>query len=93
MFCGLFYTYNTMLMVFLQFESIWVSLATYKVRSRSCQKFQILKCSILKKKQRPVSDAECPQESNDAICFFFCTWSRTPKITFDCMASPLGVML
>ena len=28
-------------------------------------------------KQRPVSDAECPQESNGAI--FFCTWSRTPQ--------------
>ena len=47
MFCGLFYTYNTMVMVFLQFESIWASLAT-RVRSRSCQKFQILKCLILK---------------------------------------------
>ena len=39
---------------------------SYKVRSRSCQKFKILKCLILKKR-RPVSDAECPQESNGAI--------------------------
>ena len=29
-------------------------------------------------KQRPVSDAEWPQDSNGAICFF-CTWSRTPQ--------------
>ena len=42
-------------------------------------------------KQRPVSDAECPQESNGAI--FFCTWAMAPKITFDCMTLPLGVML
>ena len=34
-----------MVMVFLQFESIWVSLAT-----RSGQKIQILKCLILKNK-------------------------------------------
>ena len=75
MFCGLFYTYNTMVMVFLQFESIWVSLAT---RLGQCQ-VKIPYFDMFNfEKQRPVSDAECPQESNSAICFF-CTWSRTHK--------------
>ena len=45
-------------------------------------------------KQRPISDAECPQESNGAI---FSVRGLNPppkkKITFDCMTSPLGVML
>ena len=43
-------------------------------------------------KQRHVSDAECPQESNGAICFSVHGLEH-PKITFDCMTSPLGVML
>ena len=43
-------------------------------------------------KQRPVSDAECPQESNGAICFSVRDLEQ-PKITFDCMTSPLVVIL
>ena len=49
MFCGLFYASNTMVMVFLQFESIWVSLATRSGQGH-VKKFQILKCLILKNK-------------------------------------------
>ena len=49
MFCGLFYTQNTMVMVFLQFESIWVSLATRSGQGH-VNKFQILKCLIKKTK-------------------------------------------
>ena len=43
-------------------------------------------------KNRPVSDAECPQESNGAICFSVSGLEPT-EIAFDCMTSPLGVML
>ena len=43
-------------------------------------------------KQRPVSDAEYPEESNGAICFSV-RCLEPPKITFDCMTSTLGVML
>ena len=43
-------------------------------------------------KQRPVSDAECSQESNGAICFSV-RGLEPQKIAFDCMTSPLGVML
>ena len=62
-----------MVMVFLLFESIWVSLA----RSRSCQKFQILKCLILKSKDLFLMQ----NVPGIQWChlFFFCTWSRTPK--------------
>ena len=42
--------------------------------------------------QRPVSDAECPQESNGVICFSARSL-EPPKTTFDCVTSPLGVML
>ena len=43
-------------------------------------------------KQRAVSDAEGPQDSNGAICFPV-RGLKPPKITFDCMTSPLVVML
>ena len=43
-------------------------------------------------KQRPVSDKKCPQECNGAICFSV-RGLEPPKITFDCMTSPLCVML
>ena len=43
-------------------------------------------------KQRTVSDVEYPQESNGAICFSV-RGLELQKITFDCMTSPLGVML
>ena len=43
-------------------------------------------------KQRPVSDAEWPQDSNGAICFSV-RGLEPQKITFDCMMSPLAVML
>ena len=79
-----------MVMVFLQFESIWVSLATRSGQGH-VKKFQILKCLIVKK-QRPVSDAEWPQESNGAICFSV-RGLEPPQIMFDCMTSPLAVML
>ena len=49
MFCGLFYTQNTMVMVFLQFESIWMTLATRSDQGH-VKKWQILKCLILKNK-------------------------------------------
>ena len=43
-------------------------------------------------KQIPVADAECPQESSGANCFSVRV--QTPQeITFDCMMSPLSVML
>ena len=50
--------------------AIWVHLGepSYKARSRSCQKFQILKCLILK--NRPVSDAEWPQKFQWCHLFF-----------------------
>ena len=56
MFCGLFfYTWNTMVMVFLQFESIWVSLATRSGQGHvKIQNFEMFNFE----KQRPVSDAE-----------------------------------
>ena len=81
-----------MVMVFLQFESIWVSLATMSGQGH-VKKCQILKWLILKKKQRPVTDAERPQESNGAICFSVWGLDPPPPITFDCMTSPLDVML
>ena len=43
-------------------------------------------------KQRPVFDAEWPQDSNDAICFSV-RGLELPKITFDCMTSLLAIML
>ena len=43
-------------------------------------------------KQRPVSDAECRQESNGANRFSV-RGLGLPKMTFACMTSPLGVML
>ena len=43
--------------------------------------------------QRPVSEAEWPQESNGAICFSVRGLEPPPQITFDCMKSLLGVML
>ena len=55
-----------MVMVFLQFESIWVSLATRSgqghVKNPNFEMFNF-------EKQRTVSDAERPQDSNGAICF------------------------
>ena len=59
-----------MVMVFLQLESIWVILATRSGQGH-VKNSKILKCLILKNKtkQRPVSDAEWPQDSNGAICF------------------------
>ena len=47
------------------------------------------------KKQRSVSDAEWPQNSNGAICFSVRGLEPPPpqKNTFDCMTSPLAVML
>ena len=47
-------------------------------------------------KQTPVSDAEWPQDSNGAICFSVRGLEPPPpqkKIMFDCMTSPLAVML
>ena len=41
--------------------------------------------------RRP-QDAECPQESNGAILFRY-VGLELPKIAFDCMTAPLGVML
>ena len=43
-------------------------------------------------KQRPVSDAEWPQDSSGAICFSV-PGLEPPKITFDCMTSLLAIML
>ena len=43
-------------------------------------------------KQRLVSEEEWPQDSNGAICFSV-RGLEPPKITFDCMTSPLAVML
>ena len=63
---------------------------SYKVRSRSCQKFQILKCLILKTEDLFLMQND-PRIA--LVPFIFCTLSRTPKITFDCMTSPLAVML
>ena len=55
-----------MVMVFLQFESIWVSRAKRSgqghVKNPNFEMFDF-------EKQRPVSDAEWPQDSNGTICF------------------------
>ena len=53
-----------MVLVFLQFESIWVSLATRSVKVMSkIPNYEMFNFE----KQRSVSDAECPQQSNGAI--------------------------
>ena len=72
--------------------AIWVHLnePSYKVRSRSCKKMPNFEMFNFEK-QRPVYDAECPQESNGAICFSL-LGLEPPKITFDCMTSQLSVM-
>ena len=56
-----------MVMVFLQFESIWVSLATRSGQGH-VKKFQILKCLILKNKDLFLMQND-PRNSNGAICF------------------------
>ena len=56
-----------MVMVFLQFDSIEVSLATRSGQGH-VKKMANSKMFNFEKK-RYVSDAECPQESNGAICF------------------------
>ena len=54
-----------MLMVFFQFESIWVSLATRSGQGH----LKNVKFNMFNFKTNPVYDAECPQESNGAICY------------------------
>ena len=64
-----------MVMIFLQFESIWVSLATRSGQGH-VKNFQILRYLILKNKDLFLmqNDPRIPM-----VPFFFGTWSRTPK--------------
>ena len=57
--------------------AIWVHLGepSCKVRSRSCQKFKILKCLILKNKDMFLMQ-NVPR--NPMVPLFLCTWSLTP---------------
>ena len=73
--------------------AIWVHLGgpSYKVRSRSCQKFQILKCLILKNKDLFLRQND-PRIPMVPFVFLYVVLNL-PKITFDCMTSPLAVML
>ena len=79
-----------MVTVFLQFESIWLSLATRSGQGH-VKKCQIFKWLILKYKDLFLMQ-NVPQESNGVICFSV-RGLEPPKITFDCMTSLLGVML
>ena len=74
MFCGLFHAQNTMVMVFLQSESIWVSLAT-RAGQDHVKKIQFLKCLILKNKDQFLMQ----NVPGNPMVSFVCTWSRTPK--------------
>ena len=77
---GLFYTYDTMVMVFYQFEPIWVSLhSTYKVRSRSGKKGKILKFLI--KNKDMILMHNVPRNPMVPLVFSL-RWLELPKIVF-----------
>ena len=78
-----------MVIVFYQFEPIWVSL---DIRSGQGQFKQ---CQILKFvfwKIKYFANEECSQESNGTICFSLCGL-ELPEILFYWMTSPIDVML
>ena len=79
-----------MVMVFLQFESIWVSLATRSGQGH-VKKFQILKCLILKNKDLFLMQND-PRNPMVPFVFLYVVYNP-PQIMFDCMTSPLAVML
>ena len=73
-----------MVMVFLQFEPIWVNLDTnagqYQVKFRS--NFEMLNLG----KQRHDFDAECAQKPNGAVCLSV-RWLEVRKTALDVFVS------
>ena len=92
MFYGLFWTKNSIVRVILQFDLIWTRKKCenrFRVRSKRSKKVKFSKCIFWK--QRHVSEAESPQQSNGTISFPEVGYN-SEKIAFECMTSSLGTM-
>ena len=80
-----------MVIVFLQSYHIWVNL---DARSGQGQVNEgLILTFLIWGKQRHVSDAEYPKDSNGAIYFFSLCGTAFQKVVFYCMTSQLDVAL